>query len=303
MRSTAATNRTGEARSRLAQEQRHNPEWGPWLRLLEQAIAALDDVAWSSVRVQRAPHSPGAPLLDGALVTVDARAATAWTHHLIESAAAHMDGRAPALILWATRDFDALRVLEAGIRQDVQSLPTFGGGGDGAEDTAALAAVSQLAVLPLLHACRKALDAQQPTGWTRGCCRICGGWPTLAELRGLDRTRNLRCGRCGEDWLFQLLRCPYCDETDHAKLGSLAAEDGPNTLKVDTCRTCGGYVKTFTTLRATPDWALLVEDLATIPLDIVAHERGFSRPDQAACRMSVRLAPEEPREIRLEYDA
>jgi len=91
-------------------------------------------------------------------------------------------------------------------------------------DPAALETVVNLAVWPLLQACGRRLQAHIPSGWSRGYCPVCGAWPVLAELRGLERTRCLRCGRCGADWQRPWLACVYCNERDHERLGSLVIE-------------------------------------------------------------------------------
>src|SRR5438552_1345771 len=62
----------------------------------------------------------------------------------------------------------------------------------------------------LLRACGRQLQTHIPSGWSRGYCPVCGAWPVLAELRGLERTRCLRCGRCGVDWQRPWLACVYC---------------------------------------------------------------------------------------------
>src|SRR5256885_10625390 len=51
-------------------------------------------------------------------------------------------------------------------------------------------------------------------------CPLCGVWPVVAEYTGLERKRQLRCGRCGVGWAIPLLRCVYCDQTDHDQLRS-----------------------------------------------------------------------------------
>ena len=50
------------------------------------------------------------------------------------------------------------------------------------------------------------------------------------------------------------------------------------TLKMDTCETCRGYLKSVATLQAIPPFQLLLQDLETVELDLVARERGYVRP-------------------------
>jgi FdhE protein len=89
-----------------------------------------------------------------------------------------------------------------------------------------------------------------------------------------------------------LLRCPYCGESDHQRLGTLVPEEGGQTRKVSVCVTCKGYLKVLTTLQGSPGKALVRDDLGSIDLDIAALERGYRRPQQPgyACKTHL-LAP------------
>src|SRR5690606_40048619 len=139
-----------------------------------------------------------------------------------------------------------------------------------------------------------------PRGWGRGFCPVCGAWPAFAELRGLERERRVRCGRCACDWRFDLLQCPYCDERDHEQLGGLVVEGEEDTRRVDTCKRCGGYVKSLATLMPVPDEQVPIVDLEMVELDLVATERGFSRPDAPAVAMH--LTVRDRREIDSQDD-
>jgi FdhE protein len=131
----------------------------------------------------------------------------------------------------------------------------------------------------LLHACERVWRDERRAGWDRGECPVCAAWPTLAEARGLERERRLRCGRCGSDWWIEWLRCPYCGARDHTALGALAPEATRETRKLETCARCHAYVKTLTTLVPIPPADLMLEDLATVDLDIVALCHGYRRPE------------------------
>ncbi len=114
--------------------------------------------------------------------------------------------------------------------------------------------------------------------WTQGNCPICGAWPSLSELRGADQIRYLRCSLCGGDWVYPLLRCPYCENTNHEKLGYFFVEGEEKKHRIYVCEECKGYLKVFPTLDPTPAEFLNLEDLATLHFDVVAAERGYSRP-------------------------
>jgi FdhE protein len=113
--------------------------------------------------------------------------------------------------------------------------------------------------------------------WQRGYCPICGSWALLGEHRGLEQTRFLRCGMCAAGWPVDRLLCPFCGSRNHEDLGYLHVE-GEEQKRVVTCEQCRGYVKVLASLAAIPPLDLMVHDLATIHLDIVAIERGYAAP-------------------------
>jgi FdhE protein len=123
---------------------------------------------------------------------------------------------------------------------------------------------------------------------------VCGGWPTVAESRGLERARRLRCGRCGGDWAYPALRCPFCANDDHERLGSLVPEGQAEARRVETCSVCQGYVKQVATLRAWAGDEVALADLASVDLDLAALEHGFARPETAAWSLAVRVVEQSP---------
>ncbi len=119
------------------------------------------------------------------------------------------------------------------------------------------------------------LAAARP--WQRGYCPICGSWPLLGEHRGLEQTRYLRCGMCAAEWAVDRLMCPFCGSRNHEDLGYLHVEDADQQRAV-TCEQCHGYVKVLASLMAIPPLELVVHDLATLHLDVIALERGYTAP-------------------------
>jgi FdhE protein len=99
----------------------------------------------------------------------------------------------------------------------------------------------------------------------------------------------MRCGRCAGEWEVQWLCCVYCGERDHEKLGSLIPEGHGETLKVETCATCRGYLKSLATLQGIQPFDLLLQDLETIELDLAALDRGFGRPEECGFQLEVNL--------------
>jgi FdhE protein len=267
-----------EARSAIHQKAGRTPDWAPWLRLLESALGEADAGAWEKVELEFPSRRPApAPLLDGAKILVDAGAAArSWA-----ALTAIVD--APSSIPAG----DAVALLDAGISQDPGRLAALE---DRVTlDAAVLGTVTQFHALPLLlEAARRAVPALTPA-WRQGYCPVCGGWPVLVELRGLERRRVLRCCRCATGWERDVLHCPFCDERDHRSQGALVPEQGGERVRVETCGSCRGYLKAFTTLRSKPVWALFLEDLETLPLELKAVDRGFSRPQRPGWPLTTTL--------------
>lgn len=269
MHGTTARLRT-DAASRLAGLERDRPEWKTWLALLREIEQELEDEDWvPAIDPPPATRDPGlategAPLLQGQSLELDARRLQPLVHRLIAVATREGEGKAAELAAYRPDRDEVVRLVAAEIRGDHASGP--------------LASIAHLAALPVLHACRRQLEAGVPLGWGAGYCPICGAWPALAERRGLDRSRWLRCGSCGSGWEVQPLRCTYCGERDHRKLGSLVPDLSGEMLQVDTCASCRGYLKSVATLQAIPPFQLLLQDLETVELDLVARERGYVRP-------------------------
>jgi FdhE protein len=285
-----------EIQPRLETAAQRHPDGRAWLTLLTETLRELTAPAWTAVVPQPDPERPvAAPLLAGVTLAVDPNMLRRWVRRLRQQAAKIMNPSTAPLAALDTRRFDPLPFLEAATCLDEARLADLAKA-NGA-DPGALGALMQLAAMPLLQGCGRSLTRQVPIDWSYGYCPVCGAWPTLAEVRGLERTHRWRCGRCGGDWGLALLRCPYCGEASHQRLGSLTAEDDEATCTVDTCLTCKGYVKSRAVLQPTPPYGVVLEDLSTVDWDIVALERGYRRPTQPGYPLGVRLV-EPPSRIR-----
>ena len=273
-----------------------DPAWRPWLRLVDRAQTAAEDPEWQQLLVEPATdRASDAPLLHGAVLHVDARRMRRLLRDLLReadrSAVAPGNERAnersaPAPKARVGR-LASGSVLKAAIAQDAEEIERAADRAD--LDVGRLAVAAQLAATPILRTCAARLADRVPEGWSQGYCPICGAWPATAELRGLERNRRLRCGRCASDWMMPVLQCPFCNERHHDRLRSLLPEGNEQTRRVDACDTCKGYVKTFSTLQAMSPRALATIDLATVELDMVAEERGYARPSRPAFAVQVTL--------------
>jgi FdhE protein len=273
--------------ARLAALRAENPEWGAWLDLLRELAAALARDWSADCRVAPGARPPDAPLLDGATVTVDGRAVERMLREFF--GAVGLDGYRPS-------GAEAVALLDRAIEGSPElqvAVAERAGWSAGA-----LAAVVSTALAPILHAARDQLEAATPVAERPvplgGFCPVCGAWPILAEVRGLDRSRWLRCGRCGAAWEFTWLRCPFCGEADHERLRSLVPEVEDGGRRIETCLTCRGYLLSVQTLGALPSVELLLADAEAIELDIAAEGRGFRRP-AAGAGARVRIVAREGR--------
>ena len=109
-------------------------------------------------------------------------------------------------------------------------------------------------------------------------------------MRGIQRERRMRCGCCGSDWLLPVLRCAFCDELDHQKLGSLVSEGDAQHVRVETCASCRGYLKSITTLGALPFTMLAIKDISTVAFDLAARDRGYARPSSPGWQVRIEIA-------------
>jgi len=261
-------------------------EWRPLLALVEEALREVERPEWrDAVPAIAHPDSGPEPLLSRVVITLARRPIERWVRRVIATAA----GVAPATPFAdaaSAERIDRVSFFQAAVAQDVEHLD---GIARGVGDTRGiLKGLAPLIAMPLLQACRRAWADRMLGAWPHGSCRTCGAWPTLAEIRGLDGARHLRCRCCGGDWATEWLRCPFCGERDHTQLGSLVSADGLEREKIEVCDRCHGYLKTLTTFDPIRPEQVVLHDLATVVLDVAAVERGY-RPPRHRSPLAVRI--------------
>jgi formate dehydrogenase accessory protein FdhE len=112
---------------------------------------------------------------------------------------------------------------------------------------------------------------------THSVCPFCGRKPCVGVLRqqGDGGSRSLICSFCLAEWQFRRILCPACGEENHANLPVFTANE-MDYVRVECCDTCKSYVKTVDLTKnglADP----VVDEIAAIPLDLWAQERGYSK--------------------------
>lgn len=120
------------------------------------------------------------------------------------------------------------------------------------------------------------LDPADLTVEESGDCPACGS-PPVSGLISPGGTkfghRHLHCSLCATSWRYTRVRCVHCGSTDKISFRNLA---GTSYLRAECCEACRGYSKVFYIEKAR---ALepLADDLASLGLDVLVGEEGFSR--------------------------
>ncbi len=112
--------------------------------------------------------------------------------------------------------------------------------------------------------------------WLKGYCPICGSQPHLSLLRDAEGKRFLLCSFCGYSWRVDRMTCPFCMNTKPDSLLYFYGE-GEEAYRIDTCDQCHQYIKTIDTRKLEMIDPVL-EDLATLHLDLLASQKGYQRP-------------------------
>ena len=127
--------------------------------------------------------------------------------------------------------------------------------------------VLRFGLLPSLAEITKTSTA--PTEWPSASCPYCGSQAALAESRGLETSRFLRCGLCAGDWPAPRLGCPECGERDSDRCRILFVEGEENARRLVLCESCGLRLKVVSTLRPLSPPSIAVVELEAIHLDFL----------------------------------
>jgi hypothetical protein len=108
-------------------------------------------------------------------------------------------------------------------------------------------------------------------------CPLCGGKPIVGVLRseGEGAKKSLICMLCAHEWGFRRVYCPACGEEREPQMAFYSAPEIAH-VRVDVCDTCHIYLKSID-LTKTGLAVPVVDELATIPLDLWAREHGYEK--------------------------
>ncbi|THD63448.1 formate dehydrogenase accessory protein FdhE [Phenylobacterium sp.] len=111
----------------------------------------------------------------------------------------------------------------------------------------------------------------------RGLCPCCGSLPVSGMVTASGKTpgaRYLHCSLCSTAWNHVRASCITCGES--RELFLLSIEGGSGAVRAEVCGDCRSYAKMLyqaQDTRVDP----VADDLATLGLDVLAAEAGWSR--------------------------
>jgi hypothetical protein len=116
-----------------------------------------------------------------------------------------------------------------------------------------------------------------PLDGTPSTCPLCRCRPIVAVLRreGDGAKKSLICMLCAHEWGFRRLYCPACGEEREPQMAFYSAPEIAH-VRVDVCDSCHTYLKSVD-LTKTGLAIPIVDELATIPLDLWAREHGYEK--------------------------
>jgi FdhE protein len=142
----------------------------------------------------------------------------------------------------------------------------------------------RIAAAPILELAAARVELPGRDSWSGSACPACGGMPQVSviiEESGefmAGSPRYLVCERCASWWGFPRAVCPTCQQDDSRLLSSHVAEE-KRWVRIDSCESCHSYVKTFDLRDPRAAGVVpLVDDVATLALDLWATHRNLRRP-------------------------
>ncbi|MEO3385308.1 formate dehydrogenase accessory protein FdhE [Mesorhizobium sp. CAU 1741] len=143
----------------------------------------------------------------------------------------------------------------------------------------AMAEYAYVAAALQLHFVRAAsrLPERRLTSVGEGACPACGGPPVSSLIVGWPQAGGARfcsCALCATLWHHVRIKCTICSSTKGIRYQEI--EDGPGTIKAETCSECGCYVKM---LNQQKDVSLdpFADDVGSLGIDLLMRETKFRR--------------------------
>lgn len=144
--------------------------------------------------------------------------------------------------------------------------------------------LAQASLTPWLEAATRQLAQWHNASsvWEFGVCPHCGSLPFMGQLRGKEGARWHICSFCRLAYRVPRLQCPVCLEKDTAKLHFFTTQSEAG-YEVHVCESCKNAIKLRDLREADSTDALpALDDLDSLPLDLVARQQGYSRSTMSA---------------------
>lgn len=130
-----------------------------------------------------------------------------------------------------------------------------------------------------VHLARQAaaLDAAALVPVATGVCPACGGRPATSSVMGMQGIENVRyasCAGCATQWNEVRVKCLCCGSTRGLSYRSVGTDEA--TVKAETCRQCGSWVKIFYKVR-NESLDPIADDVGSLGLDILMRDAGVRR--------------------------
>lgn len=110
-----------------------------------------------------------------------------------------------------------------------------------------------------------------------GVCPVCGTLPVASVVsaeKAYQGYRYLHCALCATEWHMVRIKCSHCESTEGIQYHSI--EGGSGAIRAESCDRCKRYRK-ICYQEQDPDVEPLVDDLASLGLDLLMSEEGFQR--------------------------
>ncbi|WP_321416803.1 formate dehydrogenase accessory protein FdhE [uncultured Desulfobacter sp.] len=120
----------------------------------------------------------------------------------------------------------------------------------------------------------KGIDPEQIH--TSGACPVCGSPPYMLELRGKEGQRFAHCSFCRFTYRIRRVACACCNIDKADQLTGFTAEGEPG-FRVETCAECNTYIKTIDFRELDREAFAPLNDLESLPLDMLAANHGYKR--------------------------
>lgn len=126
---------------------------------------------------------------------------------------------------------------------------------------------------PFFMSLSRGIDANN-IKWDEGRCPLCNSAPSLSVIEK-NAVRKYHCSFCGTTGHFRRIGCPYCQSEVAEDMDIMYVEDDKG-VRLDTCNKCKTFFKSIEEEKLL-EHDVMELDLISLPLDIVAQQKGFMR--------------------------